>query len=107
MTTGSPTPAALLRAATDTRTATAVMPTIAGSTEIHASVTRISASGAAISVPDKLTSGVDPITSSPAAALLTARTNVASSENPNAAATFPANTSERPQERVRIVFHVP
>src|SRR5215472_9805748 len=106
-TTGSPTPAVLLRAATDTRTATDVIPTIAGSTEIHESVTRMNACGAESSVPVRPTSGADPITSKPAAALLTARTNVASNEKPSAAATFPAKHSERLHERVRIVFHVP
>ena len=74
-------PAALLRVATDASTASAVKPTAAGSTEAHASATRTNASPGGSSMPERLTSGWWPMTSRPAAMLLTARMTMASREN--------------------------
>src|SRR5215471_14621359 len=106
-TTGSPIPAALFRVATDSTMAIAVMANIGGRTDSQANVTGMSAYEGRSCAPDRPTSGPDPMISRPAAMLLTARTPNASSENPSAAATLPANTSERAHERVSSVFHVP
>ena len=53
------------------------------------------------------TSGWDPMTSTPAITLLTAKAATASKEKPSAVSTFPANTSARLQERVSTVVQVP
>ena len=100
-------PAALLRVATDSSTATPVKPSAGGSTDAHASATRTSACGGGSSAPDRLMSGCGPMTSTPAATLLTARAATASKEKPSAVSTFPANTSARLRERVSTVVQVP
>ena len=66
-------PAALLRVATDNSTDRAVKPRTGGRTEAQASTTRSSASAGDSMMPDRLISGWTPMTSNPAATLLTAR----------------------------------
>src|SRR5262249_2981375 len=97
----------LLRVTIESRTATAVRPNAGSTTVVHASATRVSAWAGASRTPDRLTSGCDPISRTPAAMLLSARTLTESSEKPSAVTSFPANTRDRLRDRVRTVFHVP
>src|SRR5262249_39431709 len=106
-TTGMPTPATLPRVAIERSTATAVSPKLGSTTVAHANATRLSAWEGASSTPDRLISGCDPISSTPAATLLSASMLTESREKPSAVTTFPANTSDRLRERVSTVFHVP
>src|SRR4051794_3186377 len=105
--TGSPTPATVLRVTTDNTTASAVNANTGGTTDAHAAAVRSNASAGASRIPDRSIKGWRPITSTPAAMLAAPSTATTTSENMSAATTFPANTSPRVRDRVSTVVHVP
>src|SRR5262245_60405061 len=100
-------PATLLRVTMDARIDAAENPSTGGSTDTHAPAMRIADSIGGSAIPDRLISGSAPMTSTPAARLLTARIPSAAAENNNATATFPAKISFRLRDRVSSVVQVP
>src|ERR1043166_7414251 len=99
-------PAALVLVVTDTSMAAAAEVPTAGSTDVQAAAVSANAELPVRAVPNRSISGCAPIATRPAATLLAASTAVATVANARATATFPAKTSARVHDRVRIVAQV-
>jgi hypothetical protein len=107
MHTGKPTPAVLLRVATEIRIDIVVNANTGNPTEAHAPRVNTSERSGGRRVPDNPRRGCRPMTTSPAPILLAASIRTAIAENVNAVRVFPAKISRRDPPRVSSVDHVP
>src|SRR4029077_7694708 len=104
--TGPSTPITLLRVATEISSASETNPSVGRSAIDQPSSTSASEWPGGSRVPERPTSGCVPITSAPAARLLSARAQTMSTAHVAAASVLPTKISPRLQERVSKSFHV-